>query len=64
MGIQDFFLTLSSNNNWPYIQSTIRKGWGATADPFEINNLSVEPNDKMSVGPHPLKSMAWCREKI
>ena len=26
-GIPDFFLTLSPNDNWPHIQSTIRKGW-------------------------------------
>ena len=56
-GIPDFFLTLSPNDNWPQIQSTIRNGWGASADPSEFNDLSMETNDKMSIGPHPLESV-------
>ena len=32
LGIPDF-LTLSPNDNWPHIHSTIKKGWGASADP-------------------------------
>ena len=56
-GIPDFFLTLSPNDNWPHIQTTIRKGWGASADRSEFNDLSIEPIDKMSVGPHPLQSV-------
>jgi len=64
LGIPDFFLTLSPNDNWPHIQSTIRKGWGVSADPSEFNNLSVEPSDKMSVGPHPLESVLGVEKRF
>ena len=57
LGIPDFFLTLSPNDNWPHIQSTIRKGWGASGELHEFNNLSIEPDDEMAVGPHPLESV-------
>ena len=40
LGIPYFFLTLSPNDNWPHIQSTIKKGWGASADPSEFEDLS------------------------
>ena len=63
-GISDFFLTLSPNDNWPHIQSTIRKGWGASADPSEFSDLSVEQSDKMSVGPHPLASMLGAEKRF
>ena len=63
-GIPDYFLTLSPNDNWPHIQSTIRKGWGASADPSEFNDLSIESNDKMSVGPHPLESVLGAEKRF
>ena len=63
-GIPDFFLTLSPNDNWPHIQTTIRKGWGASADPSEFNDLSIEPIDKMSVGPHPLHSVLGAQKRF
>ena len=64
LGIPDFFLTLSPNDNWPHIQSTIKKGWGTSAEPFEFNDLSVEKNDKMSVGPHPLESVLGAEKRF
>ena len=48
---------MSSNDKWPHIQSTIKKVWGASAEPYEFNDLSVEKNDKMSVGSHSLESV-------
>ena len=63
-GIPDFFLTLSPNDNWPQIQSTIRKGWGASADPCEFNDLSIVSQDKMSVEPHPLESVIGAEKRF
>ena len=57
LGIPDFFLTLSPNDNWPHIQSTIRKGWGASADPSEFQDLSCKPDNEQAVGPNPLESV-------
>ena len=48
-------MTLSPNDNWPHIQSTIRKGWGASADPSEFQDLSRKPNNEQAVGPNPLE---------
>ena len=64
LGIPDFFLTLSPNDNWPHIQSTIRKGWGASAKPHEFNNLSIEPDNKMAVGPHPLEAVLGAEKRF
>ena len=50
LGIPDFFVTLSPNDNWPHIQSTIKKGWGASADPKEFEDLSCRPENEQSVG--------------
>ena len=63
-GIPDFFITLSPNDSWPHIQSTIRKGWGASADPSEFNDLSVETTDKRSVGQHPLASVLGAEKRF
>ena len=45
LGIPDFFLTLSPNDNWPHIQS-------------------IEPDDKMAVGPHPLESVLGAEKRF
>ena len=50
-------MTLSPNDNWPHIQSTIKKGWGASADPKEFEDLSCRPENEQSVGFNPLKSV-------
>ena len=57
LGIPDFFATLSPNDNWPHIQSTIKKGWGASADPKEFEDLSCRPENEQSVGFSPLESV-------
>ena len=64
LGIPNFFLTLSPNDNWPHIQSTIRKKWGASADPSEFHDLSIEPDNKLSVGPHPLESVLGAEKRF
>ena len=64
LGIPDFFLTLSPNDNWPHIQSTIRKGWGASADPSEFQDLSCKPNDEQAVGPNPLESVLGAEKRF
>ena len=38
LGIPDFFVTLSPNDNWPQIQSTIKKGWGQV---LILKNLQI-----------------------
>ena len=38
-----------------------KKGWGASAEPFEFNDLSV---DKKSVGLHPLKSVLGAEKRF
>ena len=43
-------MTLSPNDNWPHIQSTIKEGWGANADPKEFEHLSCRPENEESVG--------------
>ena len=50
-------MTLSPNDNWPHIQSTIRKGWGASADPSEFQDLSCKPDNEQAVDPNPLESV-------
>ena len=50
-------MTLSPNDNWPHIQSAIRKGWGASADPSEFQDLSYKPDNEQAVGPNPLESV-------
>ena len=49
---------------WPHIKSTIRNGWGASVEPHEFNNLSVEPDNKMAVGPHPLESVLGAEKRF
>ena len=56
LGIPDFFLTLSPNDNWPHIQSTIGRR-GASADPSEFQDLSCKPDNEQAVGPNPLESV-------
>ena len=64
LGIPDFFLTLSPNDNWPHIQSTIRKGWGASADPSEFQDLSCKPDNEQAVGPNPLESVLGAEKRF
>ena len=64
LGIPDFFLTLSPNDNWPHIQSTIRKGWGACADPSEFQDLSCKPDNEQAVGPNPLESVLGAEKRF
>ena len=63
LGIPDFFATLSPNDNWPHIQSTIKKGWGASADPKEFEDLSCRPENEQSVGFSPLESVLGAEKR-
>ena len=63
LGIPDFFLTLSPNDNWPHTQSTIKKGWGASADPKEFEDLSCRPENEESVGFNPLESVLGAEKR-
>ena len=56
LGIPNFF-ALFPNDNWPHIQSTIRKGWEASADPSEFQDLSCKPDNVQVVGPNLLESV-------
>ena len=64
LGIPDFFVTLSPNDNWPHIQSTIKKGWGASADPKEFEDLSCRPENEQSVGFNPLESVLGAEKRF
>ena len=64
LGIPDFFVTLSPNDNWPHIQSTIKKGWGASADPSEFEDLSCKPDNEASVGSNPLESVLGAEKRF
>ena len=50
-------MTLSPNDNWPQIQSTIKKGWDASANPSEFQDLMYRPDDEKAVGHNPLESV-------
>ena len=63
-GIPDFFLTLSPNDDWPHIQSTIKKGWGGKADPSEFHDLTVKPDKEAAVGPYPLESILGAEKRF
>ena len=63
-GIPDYFLTLSPNDDWPHIQSTIKKGWGGKADPSEFHDLTVKPDKEAAVGPHPLESILGAEKRF
>ena len=64
LGMPDYFLTLSPNDNWPHIQSTIRKGWGASAKPSEFQDLSCKPDDEQAVGPNPIESVLGAEKRF
>ena len=63
-GIPDYFLTLSPNDDWPHIQSTIKKGWGGKADSSEFHDLTVKPDKEAAVGPHPLESILGAEKRF
>ena len=64
LGVPDYFITLSPNDNWPQIQATIRKGWGASAEPWELNDLSTKGDKGESVGSHPLESVLGAEKRF
>ena len=64
LGVPDYFITLSPNDNWLQIQATIRKGWGASAEPWELSDLSTKGNNGESVGPHPLESVLGAEKRF
>jgi len=66
LGIPDYFVTLTPNDNWPHIQVTIRKGWGASADPWEFEDLSAkgDKGEPAAVGPHPLQSVLGAEKRF
>ena len=57
-------MTLSPNDNWPHTQSTIRKGWGASADPSEFQDLSCKPDNEQAVCPNPLESVLGAEKRF
>ena len=64
LGIPDYFITLSPNDNWPQIQATIRRGWGASAEPWEFSDLSTKNDKGEGVGPHPLESVLGAEKRF
>ena len=51
-GLPDFFVTLTANDAWPHIQTTIRDGWGAAEKEQEIN-LAESVSDRQPTGGYP-----------
>ena len=64
LGIPDYFITLSPNDNWPQIQRTIRKGWGASAEPWDLSDLSTTDKNSEAVGSHPLESVIGAEKRF
>ena len=64
LGVPDYFITLSPNDNWPQIQATIRKGWGASAEPWEPSDLSTKGDNGESVSAHPLESVLGAEKRF
>ena len=64
MGVPDFFITLSPNDDWPHIQATIRRGWGASAEPWELDDLSTKGGKGEPLGPHPLESVLGAEKRF
>ena len=50
-GLPDFFVTLTVNDSWPHIQTTIRDGWGA-AEKVNVNLAETQLN-RQPTGVHP-----------
>ena len=46
LGIPDLFVTLTPNDNWPHIQSTIKKGWGQVLIPKNLKICHAELRTK------------------
>ena len=54
---------MSPNDNWPHIQSTIKRGWGFSADPADFEDLSCKPCNAESVGCNPLESVLGAEKR-
>ena len=51
-GLPDFFVTLSVNDAWPHVQTTIRDGWGA-AEKVQSINLAEPVINRQPAGGYP-----------
>lgn len=52
-GIPDFFLTLTAHDGWPQLQSTLKDGWGASAQQTDTQDLASALSDRQPVGRKP-----------
>ena len=52
-GLPDFSVTLSVNDAWPHVQATIRDGWGAAEQVYDIHLAEPDPNRQFTTGGHP-----------
>ena len=51
-GLPDFFVTLTVNDAWPHVQTTIRDGWGA-AEKVDTVNLAEPLPNRQPTGAYP-----------
>ena len=42
-GLPDFLVTLTVNDAWPHVQTTIRDGWGAAEKVENVNSVERKP---------------------
>ena len=52
-GLSDFFVTLTTFDGWPHVQTALTKGWGAIPDELDVQNLTRKVEDRQPVGSHP-----------
>ena len=49
-GLPDLFVTLSANDCWPHVQSTLTHGWGSPPSPDEYRDLARDWENRQAVG--------------
>ena len=57
-------MTLSPNDNWPHIQSTIKKGRGQVLIPKNLKICLADPENEQSVGFNPLESVLGAEKRF
>ena len=62
-GLPDFFVTLTVNDAWPHVQTTIRDGWGA-AEKVENVNLAEPLPNRQPTGAYPDLCMMAAEERF
>ena len=62
-GLPDFFVTLTVNDAWPHVQTTIRDGWGVPEKVENVNLAEPLPN-RQPTGAYPDFCMMAAEERF